>query len=175
VKPTARPLPLFVLNLFVFTLIVVALGNSPLLAADRGTLVREAILYLSPDTTSNKLAQIERGRELILLDRSPKWLHVEALLGSPTPDPAFVFEDEDRGKTVSGWVLDTGVVWRPPRTATASCSAPLSIPRKRPAADTDAAARRRTPCGSITASTIFSRTPPGRRRPLPRRGYSVAG
>ena len=110
-KPTAKPLPLFVLNLFVFTLIVVALGNSPLLAADRGTLVREAILYLSPDTTSNKLAQIERGRELILLDRSPKWLHVEALLGSPNPDPAFVFEDEDRGKTVSGWVLDSGVVW----------------------------------------------------------------
>ena len=111
VKPTARPLPLFVLNLFVFTLIVVALGNSPLLAADRGTLVREAILYLSPETTSNKLAQIERGRELILLDKSPKWLHVEALLGSPNPDPAFVFEDEDRGKTVSGWVLDSGLVW----------------------------------------------------------------
>src|SRR5271163_3994601 len=88
------------------------MGNSLLMAADRGTLVREAVIYLSPDTSSNKLAQVERGRELILLERSPKWLHVEALLGSNNAvDPAFVLEDEDQGKTISGWVLDTGLVW----------------------------------------------------------------
>lgn len=82
------------------------------LAADRGTLVREAVIYLSPDTNSSKLGQAERGRELILLDKSPKWLHVEALLGpSLAPDPAFVLEDEDEGKTLSGWILDTGIVW----------------------------------------------------------------
>ncbi len=89
-----------------------SLCTSPLLAAERGTLIREAILYLSPDTASNKLSQVERGRELILLDKSPNWLHVEALLG-PTnaPDPAFVLEDEDQGKTIRGWVLDSGIVW----------------------------------------------------------------
>jgi len=91
---------------------LILLGNSLLLAADRGTLVREAVLYLSPDTTSSKLGQVERGRELILLDKSRNWLHVEALLGSSlAPDPAFVLEDEDEGKTISGWVLDTGIVW----------------------------------------------------------------
>jgi outer membrane protein assembly factor BamD (BamD/ComL family) len=97
----------------IFCLIaLMVLGNSLLLAADRGTLVREAVIYLSPDTSSNKLAEVERGRELILLERSPKWLHVEALLGSKNAlDPAFVLEDEDEGKTVSGWVLDVGVVW----------------------------------------------------------------
>jgi outer membrane protein assembly factor BamD (BamD/ComL family) len=90
----------------------VAMGNAPLLAAERGTLVREAVIYLTPDTSSNKLGQAERGRELVLLDRTPKWLHVEALLGlSRTPDPAFVLEEEDEGKTVSGWVVDTGIVW----------------------------------------------------------------
>jgi len=103
VKPLTKLLHLTVL---------IVLGNSPLLAAERGTLVREAVLYLSPDTSSNKLAQVERGRELILLEKSPNWLHVEALLGSSlSHDPAFVLEDEDQGKTVSGWVLDTGVVW----------------------------------------------------------------
>ena len=72
---------------------LIVLANSLLLAADRGTLVREAIIYLSPDTSSNKLGQVERGRELILLDKSPKWLHVEALLGSnKTIDPAFVLK-----------------------------------------------------------------------------------
>jgi outer membrane protein assembly factor BamD (BamD/ComL family) len=103
VKPISKILHLIVLIL---------LCNSLLLAADRGTLVREAILYLSPDTTSNKLAQVERGRELILLDKSRDWLHVEALLGSSLArDPAFVLEDDDQGKTVSGWVLDNGAVW----------------------------------------------------------------
>jgi len=91
---------------------LIVLGNTFLLAADRGTLVREAIIYLSPDTSSNKLGEVQRGRELILLDKSRNWLHVEALLGSSlTPDPAFVFDDEDEGKTISGWVLDTGMVW----------------------------------------------------------------
>jgi outer membrane protein assembly factor BamD (BamD/ComL family) len=103
VKPISKILHLIVLTL---------LCNSLLLAADRGTLVREAVLYLSPDTTSNKLAEVERGRELILLDKSHDWLHVEALLGSSLArDPAFILEDEDQGKTISGWVLDNGVVW----------------------------------------------------------------
>lgn len=99
--------------LIVLTLIVLtAMGNSFLLAADRGTLIREAVIYISPDTNSNKLGQIEQGRELILLERSRGWLHVEALLGLQARDPAFVAEEEeDQGKTVSGWVLDTGMVW----------------------------------------------------------------
>lgn len=94
-----------------YWIVLIVMGNSLLLAVDRGTLVREAVIYLSPDANSNKLAQVERGRELILLDKSPNWLHVEALLGKQTPDPAFVFDDENQGKTVSGWVVDTGIVW----------------------------------------------------------------
>jgi outer membrane protein assembly factor BamD (BamD/ComL family) len=94
-----------------YLVVLIVLGNSLLLAAERGTLVREAVIYLSPDTSSNKLSQIERGQELILLEKSPNWLHVEALLSSKTVDPAFVLEGEDEGKTISGWVVDTGVVW----------------------------------------------------------------
>jgi outer membrane protein assembly factor BamD (BamD/ComL family) len=94
-----------------YWIVLIVMGNSLLLAVDRGTLVREAVIYLSPDANSNKLAQVERGRELILLDKTPNWLHVEALLGTQTPDPAFVFDDENQGKTVSGWVVDTGIVW----------------------------------------------------------------
>jgi outer membrane protein assembly factor BamD (BamD/ComL family) len=91
---------------------LVALGNNFLLAAERGALVRVAVIYLSPDSSSNKLAEAERGRELILLERSRNWLHVEALLGFPqTPDPAFVEDEDLEGKTVTGWVLETGVVW----------------------------------------------------------------
>src|SRR5208282_2482885 len=97
---------------FLQGIVLLLLGNSLLFAADRGTLIREAVLYLSPDTNSNKLAQVDRGRELILLDKSHEWVHVEALLGSQTRDEAFVLEDEDyQGKTISGWVLEKGTVW----------------------------------------------------------------
>jgi hypothetical protein len=64
--------------------------------AQRGALVRVASLYLSPDPKSAKLADIDRGREVILLETSREWLHVEANL------------TEER--TVTGWMLEKGVV-----------------------------------------------------------------
>lgn len=103
------------MNRIAQSLVVVALalfGITSSFAADRGTLVREAIIYLSPDTSSNKLANVERGRELILLERSRNWLHVEALLGfAQAPDPAFIEGEDEEGKTLTGWILDTGIVW----------------------------------------------------------------
>jgi hypothetical protein len=67
-------------------------------AADfqRGAAVRIVQIYLSPDTSSAKLAEMDRGREIIVLETSREWAHVEANL------------TEER--TVTGWVLDKGVV-----------------------------------------------------------------
>jgi len=85
-------------------------------AADHGTIIREAVIYLSPDSSSGKLAQAERGREVVLLGRSRNWVQVEAMLGNAnTPDPAFIEDEDAEGKTVTGWILDAGVVW--PSTA----------------------------------------------------------
>lgn len=67
-----------------------------LAAGERGALVRVANIYLSPDVNSAKLAEIERGRELVILESSRDWVHVEALLGEE--------------KTVTGWILDKGFV-----------------------------------------------------------------
>ena len=93
-------------------LLISACLSSFSFAAERGTLVREAEIYLSPDTSSNKLAQAERGHELVLLDRSRGWLHVEAMLSSERAlDPAFDEDEDEDAKTVSGWVVDSGVVW----------------------------------------------------------------
>src|SRR5271166_4544040 len=76
---------------------------TPALSADHGTIVREAIIYISPDSSSHKLAQAERGREVILLAKSRNWIQVEALLGYVNaPDSAFVYDDDDENrKTVS--------------------------------------------------------------------------
>jgi outer membrane protein assembly factor BamD (BamD/ComL family) len=68
-------------------------------AADIGYNVRVATLYLAPDTTSTKMVEIDRGRELgrVPGGSPPGWLHVMPTL--------------ERGREVSGWVLDKGVVW----------------------------------------------------------------
>jgi outer membrane protein assembly factor BamD (BamD/ComL family) len=84
-------------SVFVLGAVTLLLAGSPsLFAAERGALVREAIIYLSPDTDSAKLGNVERGRELIVLDASRGWLHVEALFG---PE-----------KTITGWIQEKGVV-----------------------------------------------------------------
>ena len=62
----------------------------------RGTSIRVASIYLSPDSSSNKLAEIDRGREVVVLETSRNWIHVEATLS------------EER--IVTGWMLDKGVV-----------------------------------------------------------------
>src|SRR6478752_6503099 len=87
-------------SLFMLTLLLLSLhARQPvaLAAGEHGTLIRVAKMYLSPDSNSTKLAEIERGRELVVLENtSGPWAHVEALLGEE--------------KTVSGWILDKGFV-----------------------------------------------------------------
>ncbi|HVM94616.1 MAG TPA: outer membrane protein assembly factor BamD [Terriglobales bacterium] len=102
-----------VLSFAAFVLLASLPLSKPALAADRGTIVREAIIYISPDSSSHKLAQAERGREVIMLDKSRNFLQVEALLGFVNnPDAAFVDDDEEENrKTVTGWIINTGVVW----------------------------------------------------------------
>jgi outer membrane protein assembly factor BamD (BamD/ComL family) len=87
-------------SLFLLTLLILfSHPRQPIAfaAGEHGTLIRIANIYLSADTSSTKLAEIERGRELVVLENTAApWAHVEALLG-----------DE---KTVSGWILDKGFV-----------------------------------------------------------------
>lgn len=102
-KPIARALAVaFLFSLF----------SLPVIAADHGTIIREAAIYVSPDSSAVKLAQAERGREIVLLDKSRNWVHVEAMLGfSNAPDPAFIEDELGDRKTITGWILDAGVVW----------------------------------------------------------------
>ena len=62
----------------------------------RGAPLRVANIYVAPDSTSAKLGQIERGREVIVLETSRDWMKVEANL------------TEER--TLTGWMLQKEVV-----------------------------------------------------------------
>lgn len=63
---------------------------------DRGAMIRQAVIYVSPDAKSSKLGQIDRGQELVVLESSREWLHITAELGEE--------------KTVTGWILGKGVI-----------------------------------------------------------------
>jgi len=62
----------------------------------RGTPIQVGSIYLSPDSSSNKLADIDRGREVVILETSGEWLHVEAV----------VTEE----KIITGWMMKKFVV-----------------------------------------------------------------
>jgi outer membrane protein assembly factor BamD (BamD/ComL family) len=59
-------------------------------------LIRLETIYLSPDTESAKLGEVECGRELVVLETSRDWAHVEAN-----------FTEE---RTVTGWVSGKALV-----------------------------------------------------------------
>ena len=72
---------------------------------ERAVCVRSATLYLSPDTNSQKLATVDRGREVAVLERSgSQWVHVLASLGEARDS----YGEGERD--VSGWMLDKGLV-----------------------------------------------------------------
>lgn len=68
----------------------------------RGITVREGVIYISPDTKSAKLSNISRGREVVLLERTPGWAHV---VGTVDVNPELESE-----RNVTGWMLDKGVI-----------------------------------------------------------------
>jgi hypothetical protein len=77
--------------------------------AQRGTLVHEETIRVSPSSDTAKLGTAERGHELVILDSSRDWTHVTAILGNPKRE-----EDEDdeeaQSKTISGWVMSKSLV-----------------------------------------------------------------
>jgi hypothetical protein len=73
------------------------------LAAEHGTLVREASLFLSPGPNAAKLMSVERGRDMVLLERTnvdnQTWVKVFVTLG----------EGENQ-REVTGWINGKGLV-----------------------------------------------------------------
>lgn len=64
--------------------------------ARRGGMLRVANIYIAPDSASEKIGEVERGHEVIVLETSRDWFKVEAML------------TEER--VLTGWILQKGVV-----------------------------------------------------------------
>src|SRR5580698_6560429 len=77
------------------TLLFASVPPSPA-AVIRGALMRVATIYVAPDATSAKLGEIERGREVVVMQNSRDWINVEAQLGGE--------------RVLTGWIMEKGVV-----------------------------------------------------------------
>jgi len=92
-------------------IVAVILSLLPVLAAaqgQRGTLVREENIHVSPSDDTAKLGEAGRGHELVILDTSRDWVHVEAILRAPRRESDD--EEEDEGKTITGWIHNNALV-----------------------------------------------------------------
>jgi hypothetical protein len=61
--------------------------------AERAIMVRETYIYIMPDQTSTRMANLRLGQEVAILERSREWLHITQVDGN-----------------VTGWIIDKGVV-----------------------------------------------------------------
>jgi len=84
------------LRRFVWVLIFLLSTSFCLADVLRGAVLQPAIIYVSPDTSSARLGELSRGREVVVLETSRDWMHVEANV------------TEER--TVTGWVIDHNVI-----------------------------------------------------------------
>lgn len=76
--------------------LIVCVLSASAVAVERGVMVRVANMYIAPDSSSAKLGEVGLGREVVVLQTSRDWINVEANVTDQ--------------RTVSGWILDKGVI-----------------------------------------------------------------
>ncbi|MGD0932209.1 MAG: hypothetical protein ABR902_16285 [Candidatus Korobacteraceae bacterium] len=79
----------------------------PASAIERGVMLREGVIYVSPSTDSAKLSNIGRGREVAVMERTPGWVNVVGTVGAGyTPEDP----ENETDRNVTGWIEDKGVI-----------------------------------------------------------------
>ena len=105
-KPQVSTFTLLTSVLFLSTFPLVPLASADAL---RGTLVHEETIRVAPSTDAARVGEATRGNELIVIDTSRDWVHVEAILREPSNEEGAT-EDEAEGKAITGWLPSRSVV-----------------------------------------------------------------
>jgi len=98
------------LRLLILVATLLLLTSLAAAQAQRGTLVHEETIRVSPSADTAKLGQAGRGYELVVLDTSRDWTHVEAIIREPKKDEDEEDDEEDESKTITGWVQNKALV-----------------------------------------------------------------
>ncbi len=81
-------------------------------AGTLATAIRETLLFVSADTSSEKLATITPGREMVVVERSGDWLRVFANTDNEEShaEDAPIFGQESAPPPISGWAPLKGII-----------------------------------------------------------------
>jgi hypothetical protein len=96
-------------RLILLAVTLLALASLAFAQAQRGTLVHEESIRVSPSADAAKLGDAGRGHELVIIESSRDWTHVEAILREPRKD-ADEDDPQSEGKTITGWVSSKALV-----------------------------------------------------------------
>jgi hypothetical protein len=81
---------------FLIIIAILLCAASAFAETERGIMVREANLFVSPDPSTQKLGLVGRGREVAVIEKSHEWIKV--------------FANVDKELNITGWILDKGVI-----------------------------------------------------------------
>ncbi len=79
----------------------------------RATVLHDAVVYVAPDDSSQKVAMVTPGHEMVVIDHNGPWVKVFANTDTPDqgdPDREPEFKSDDVPVPASGWVKDKGIV-----------------------------------------------------------------
>jgi len=94
---------LFNLAASILLLVTFAFTHLAFADAQRGTLVHEETIRVAPSPDAARVGEAQRGNELIIIDTSRDWVHVEAILRAPSNEEGAT-EEEAEGKAITGWI-----------------------------------------------------------------------
>jgi len=98
------------LRLLILVATLLLLTSMAAAQGPRGTLVHEETIRVSPSADTAKLGQAGRGYELVVLDTSRDWTHVEAIIREPKKGEDDEDDEESDTKTITGWVQNKALV-----------------------------------------------------------------
>jgi outer membrane protein assembly factor BamD (BamD/ComL family) len=73
-------------------------------AIERGVMLRAGVIYVDPSPDSAKLSNIERGREVAVMQHANGWANVMGTV-EVSPDP-----ENESDRNVTGWMQDKGII-----------------------------------------------------------------
>jgi outer membrane protein assembly factor BamD (BamD/ComL family) len=101
--------PRLTVSLFTIATGLALLPSFALADVVRATLVHEETIRVAPSADAARVGEAGRGNELVVIDTSRDWVHVEAILRPPSHDEDAT-EEEAAGKTITGWVSTKALV-----------------------------------------------------------------
>src|ERR1700677_2726288 len=81
--------------------------------AARATVVHDAIVYVDADDSTQKVAEVTPGHEMVVIAHNGPWVKVFANTDTPDlgdPDAPPEFSSDTVPTPASGWVKDKGIV-----------------------------------------------------------------